>query len=380
MSNQKRLVALTQKLLSIDSQNPPGNEVAIADFIVGELKTLGLEVRTFTYQDNRPNVVATLKGSWPRARARREALLLTPHTDVVPIGKGWRYDAYGRDIVGKRIYGRGASDDKGNLACAMEALRSLLEEGFRPRKDIILAATADEETGSHAGIKPLLVKKILRPRLALVLDSVDFDTVIAQKGLMHLRVIVQGKKAHGATNWKGVNAIEQSAEIIRRLKAIRWDFSAHPLLNHPTVNIGTIHGGDKVNIVADHCEFSVDLRFMPGMKSKEIFRSVRREVAAVTSRARLVVDDLQEPFEMPSDNQFVQLFQAAAVSVGKSARLKGSDGATVISFFKKQGIPAFATGFGKSGTQHINDEYAEIPVLYQGARVLERFVRAYDAI
>ena len=153
MINKIRLIKLTQKVLSIDSQNPPGNEKAIGDFIVKDMKALGLEVKVVSYKKDRPNVIATLKGSLPRKEAAREALLLTPHTDVVPVGKGWKHNAFGKDIVGGKIYGRGASDDKGNLACAMEALRSLVEDGFKPRKDIILAATADEETGSHEGIK-----------------------------------------------------------------------------------------------------------------------------------------------------------------------------------------------------------------------------------
>src|SRR3989339_11456 len=135
MANKERLVKLVQKVLSIDSQNPPGNEKAIGDFIIKEMKPLGLDVRLVSYKKDRPNVIVTMKGSLPRKEAAREALLLTPHTDVVPIGKGWKFSPFGKDIVGGRIYGRGASDDKGNLACAMEAVRSLVESGYRPRKD-----------------------------------------------------------------------------------------------------------------------------------------------------------------------------------------------------------------------------------------------------
>ncbi len=378
MINKDRLVKLTQKVLAIDSQNPPGNEVEIADLVVKDMKSLGLNVEVVTYKLNRPNVIATLKGSWPRAQAAKEALLITPHTDVVPIGTGWKHDPFGKDIVGGKIYGRGASDDKGNLACSMEAIRSLVEAGFRPRKDIILAATADEETGSHHGIKPLLDKGVLNPRLALVLDSVDFDTVIAQKGLFHSRFQISGKKAHGATNWIGVNAIEQAAEIIRRLKAYPFKFKKHDLLNHPTVNIGTIRGGDKVNMVADFCEFSVDIRYMPGMDPKALISQVKALVGSVTPKFKMIIDDLQLPYEVSAKNPFVQAFLKSAQAEKQKARLKGSDGATVISFFQHHGINAFATGFGKAGTLHANDEYAEVKTLYYGARVLERFIKDYD--
>ena len=77
---------------------------------------------------------------------------------------------------------------------------------------------------------------------------------------------------------------------------------------------------------------------------------------------------------------YVKTFLASAQKAGVAPRLKGSDGATVISFFQHYKISAFATGFGKSGTLHADDEYAEIKTLYNGARILETFVKDYDQI
>ncbi len=380
MISRSRLIKTTQKVLSIDSQNPPGNEAKIAELVAKEMRSLGLEVKMVSYKKDRPNVIATWRGSLPRQQSAGRALLITPHTDTVPIGKGWKFDPLGKDIVAGKIYGRGASDDKGNLACAMEALRSLREDGYAPRKDIILAATSDEETGSHLGIKPLLEKGVLRPQLALVLDSVDFDTVIAQKGLCHCRVRVFGKKAHGATNWMGVNAIELAAKIIRRLKKHECVFKKHSLLNHPTVNIGTIRGGDKVNMVADFCEFSVDIRYMPRTDPKKVIRQVKDIIGSVADKYELLIDDIQLPYEIDEDDPYVTAFVKAAKRCGQKAHLKGSDGATVISFFQHHGITAFATGFGKSGTLHADDEYAEVKTLYNGSRVLAEFIKDYDQL
>lgn len=377
MANKKRLIHLTKKVLSIDSQNPPGNEVAIADFIAKDMKSLKFDVQTISYQKNRPNVIAVWKGSLPSKQAQEQSLLLTPHTDVVPIGHGWKYNPFG-EIRGRKIYGRGASDDKGNLACAMEALRSLKEQGFVPKKDIILAATADEETGSKQGIKPLLKKGVLRPGLALVLDCLDHDTVVAQKGLLHLKIRVFGKKAHGASNWLGINAIEQAVKMIDALKKFPFQYQKHKFLNHPTVNIGTIKGGDKVNIVADYCKFTVDIRFMPSMDEKKMIKDIKKIIYGVSKNVEITIDDLQLPFEMDMKNPYVKMFLSSAKKVGVKAKLTGSNGATVISFFKAHGIPCFATGFGKTGTMHATDEYAEIKTLFDGTRLLEEFIRMYD--
>ncbi len=380
MINKSRLIKLTQKVISYNSENPPGNEWDLAQFIIKDMKSCGLEVKTYTYAKGRPNIVATLKGTLPRAQAAREAILITPHFDTVPIGKGWKFKPLGGQIRGGKIYGRGASDDKGNLTSCMEVMRSLVEDGVKLRKDVIMAATVDEETGSHAGIIPLLDKKVLKPGLALVMDSDEFYTIIAQKGLIHSRIQIFGKKAHGAYNWRGVNAIEQATEVIRKVKALRWSYKKHPLLRGPTTNIGVIKGGDKVNMVADFCEFALDLRYVPGMDPQAILRRLRATVRTVTPRFKISIDDLQLPYAIAPTHPAVELYLKTARTMKCPAAVKGSEGATVITFFKKHGIPAFATGYGARGTAHTTDEYIRVNTLHTGTRLLEQYIKEYDRI
>ena len=378
MINKQRLITIITKLLQINSANPPGNEVAVADYVARDLKSIGLDIKIYSFAKNRPNVIATLKGTWPRAKAAREALLITPHYDTVPFGEGWKFDPLGATIHKGRIYGRGASDDKGNCAVGMEALHSLVEDGVRLQRDIVFAATADEETGSKLGVIPLLKKGILRPKAALITDSEEFDAIIAQKGLFHCRVQIFGKKAHGAYNWLGVNAIEIAARVIDRLKKHQFKYKKHPLLVPPTKNIGTIRGGDKVNMVADFCEFALDVRFMPGMKAENILKEIKSIIAKETKDFKVVIDDSQKPYGIDPQHPFVKTYVDTCRKMGFKANLKGSQGATVITFFQDYGIPAFSTGWGSHGVIHANDEYAEIKTLYNGARVLEAFIKEYD--
>ncbi len=378
MINDTRLIALTQKVISFNSENPPGNELALANFIEEDMRSLGIEVKIHTFEKNRPNIVATLKGMGPDAA--KNSILLTPHFDTVPIGGGWKFDPLGGQIKAGKIYGRGASDDKGNLACCMEVMRSLVEDKVRLQNDVIMAATVDEETGSKAGIIPLLDQGILKPGFGLIVDSDEFYTIIAQKGLLHTRIQIFGKKAHGAYNWRGVNAIEQAAEVIRLLKAHKFKFKKHPLLHPPTMNIGTIRGGDKVNMVADFCEFSLDTRFLPGMKSSEVLAQIKAIVGKVTPKFKVIIDDLQQPYEIAADHPFVETYVATAQKMKIPAQVKASEGATVITFFKKHGIPAFATGFGAKGTAHTTDEYAKVKTLVKGARLMEQFIKNFDQI
>ncbi|MBI3314392.1 MAG: M20 family metallopeptidase [Candidatus Omnitrophica bacterium] len=378
MVNRNRLVRLTQKLVQFDSVNPPGNERAVSKFIEKDMRSLGLDVKMVSFQKDRPNVIATLKGTWPRPQAAKEAVLITPHIDTVLFGSGWTFKPTGGEIHRGRIYGRGASDDKGNCAVGMEALRSLVEDGVGLKRDIVFAATVDEETGSHYGIRPLLDQGVLRPKVALITDSEEFDAIIAQKGLVHCRVQIFGKKAHGAYNWMGVNAIEIASRVINRLKEHQFKFRKHPLLVPPTKNIGTIRGGDKVNMVADFCEFSLDVRFMPGMTAAGVVQEVRAVVGRETKKFKVIIDDSQKPYEINPQHPFVKTYVDVCRKMGFKTKWTGSQGATVITFFQDHGIPAFSTGWGSHGVIHANDEYAEIKNLYNGACVLEAFLKEYD--
>ncbi len=379
MINKDRLVKLTQKLLQFNSVNPPGNELAVSRFIEKDMRSLGLDVKTVSFVKDRPNVIATLKGSLPRKEAAKGSILITPHIDTVPFGTGWKFDPIGGKIHQGRIYGRGASDDKGNAAVGMEVLRSLVESGFKPRYDIIYAATVDEETGSHQGIRPLLSKGILRPGFGLITDSEEFDCVVAQKGLFHCRVQIFGKKAHGAYNWRGISAIEIAARVINRLKDHQFKFKKHPLLVPPTKNIGTIKGGDKVNMVADFCEFALDIRFMPGMTAAGVLKEVKAIVGKEAKQFKIFIDDAQKPYQIDPKHPFVKTYMDVCRKMGADAKLVGSQGATVISFFQDYKIPAFSTGWGAHGVIHANDEYAVIKTLHEGARVLEAYLKAFDA-
>lgn len=387
MISKTRLIKLTQRLIRINSENPPGDERAVASFVAATLKGMGFSPRVYEFSRRRPNVAAVFKG----VRGGK-ALLVTPHLDTVPAGRGWAHGPFSADVSGNRIYGRGASDCKGNLAVLLEVFRSLREDRIPLKHDIIFLATCDEETGSAKGLIPILRQGIFRPSSALILDSDEFNIITAQKGLIHFKVKVSGKKAHGAYPERGVNAIDTAVSLIGALKTISFVpegrkhsgtgivYRPHPLLKAPTVNIGTIRGGDKVNMVADWCEFEADIRFLPGMKAGKILVPIKRIFRKIAGGSfRLEVNDIQQPYEIGIDHPMVASLKKAARGIVKASPVKGSEGATVITFFKGKNIPAVATGYGASGSAHGTDEFIRIPDLYRGALVLEKFIKIFDS-
>lgn len=372
MINKNRLIRLTQRLIRINSENPGADEYDIALFLKKYLQDLGVKAKIFEFKKRRSNIIALLKG-----RDTKHTLLLSPHLDTVPAGGNWRFPAFGGIIRNNRIYGRGASDCKGNIAVAIEVINSLIEDKAILDYNLIFAATADEETGSGLGLIPLIDKKILKPDSALILDAQEFNIIVTQKGLIHLKVKILGKKAHGAYPWLGENAIDLSLNIIKDIEKYKFRFKRNPLLRPPTVNIGTIHGGDKVNIVSDWCEFELDLRFLPGMSQSNILKIIKNIIRKYTKRFKIKIEGLQKPYEINKRHPLVYYLLEAIRDFKAKAKITGSEGATTITFFEKKNIPAVAFGVGSKSCAHITDEYISINNLCYGAKVLERFLKIY---
>ncbi len=372
MINKKRLVRLTQQLIRINSENPGNNESEIAGFVKRYLNAFGVKSKIYEFKKGRSNLVARLEG-----RDKKHSLLITPHLDTVPAGRNWKFPPFFAKIYKDKIYGLGATDCKANLAVSLEVMNSLVEENMVLDYNLIFAATADEETGSDLGLIPLLDKGILKPDAAVVLDSDDFSIIVAQKGLIHLKVKIRGIKAHGAYPWRGVNAIEKAVDILYELKSRKFEFKKNKYLKPPTMNIGTIKGGDKVNIVADWCEFELDYRFLPGMKAEKILNELNNVIRKYTKKFEIEVAGIQKHYSINEAHPLVKTIVNALDKVRITPQISGSEGATTIAFFKDKNIPAIATGFGTDGLAHCVDEYVKIDNLYKGALVLEEFLTSY---
>ncbi|NOR84610.1 ArgE/DapE family deacylase [archaeon] len=370
MINKERIIDLTQRLVRAKSENPPGDEYKSAMIVKKELEKLGLIVNIYEFEKKRPNVIGILKG----ADTTKKSLLITPHLDVVPAGKGWKKHPFSAEYINGKIYGRGTSDCKGHVAICIEVVKSILENNQKLNGDLIFAATVDEETGSRYGLIPLLEKGILKPTNAIAIDDGDFKIISAQKGVMHLTIKIMGKKAHGAYPHKGINAIEIAAKIIVDLKTHKFKYKKHNLFEKPTINIGKINGGQKVNIVADSCIFELDLRFLPGMNKERILTDIKTIINNYSDESKIIIDMDQEPYEIDSEHKIIQKLKQSFKKYNIPANIVGSSGATVISLFKKHNIPSIATGFSVGDLMHATDEYVIVDDLVVGAKILEDFI------
>jgi succinyl-diaminopimelate desuccinylase len=371
MVNEKRAVRLLQDLVRINSENPPDDCRKIAAFVRKQMESAGLSVKTYEYRKGAPVLVGTLRGV---GKGRRASLLLVPHMDTVPAGSGWKHDPFRAEIINGRMYGRGVQDCKIHVAACIEAARCIVESGVKLEGDLVVAVIPDEETGSRS-LAPLVKKRVLDTDCVIVTDHWDFDVVAAQKGLIHMRITVFGKKAHGAYPWLGDSAIDRAAAIVSDLKKLKFRYKKSARYHGPTINVGTIRGGETVNTVASRCEIGVDLRYLPGMGYSRIMTRVAATVSSHAKKYEIVVDDHQAPFASDTRLPYVRTLLSCIRKRRKSARIVGTDGVTAISFFKKRN--AVCVGFGPAGVAHMTDEYILVSNLMDGTSVLEDFVEAY---
>lgn len=370
---EKTAVALLQKLIRIDSQNPPGNERKIICFIKTYLKKLGVASKIYEFKKNRLNLICNLAS----INAKRR-IIFTPHVDTVPASGKWKFSPFSATIHNGRLYGRGATDCKVNVAVALFLIKRLKEtKTILKNLDLIFAFTADEETGNHYGIMPL-TRYFKNIDYGVVLDADEFDIIVAQKGLLHLRVEFFGKEAHGAYPERGVNAVEKGVLILQEILRRKLNYKAHALLKKPTLNIGRFSGGDKVNVVAGWAFFEIDIRYLPSMNDKDIIRDIEKIIKKHTIKYKIKIISHQAPIEIDTSIPTIKVLRNILKDNKIQSKLKPSFGATVINYLTDMGIESFAFGFGSKGNAHIKDECVKISNIKKGVKVLEEYVKGLD--
>lgn len=378
--NERDLVDLMVASLRVNTVNPPGNERPLAELWGRWMEELGLEVRLQPLGENRANVIGVLKG-----KGTKPSLLYNGHLDTVPPGAvEWDYGPFSGQIVGDRIYGRGAADMKSGVVAMIMAAGAIKAAGIELEGDLVVAATAGEETDSIGARKFLQEKEMEKVGAMVIGEPSNNNIVIAEKGTLWLKITTYGKTAHGSMPHLGVNAILHMNQIISRLENLKFAYNPHPLLGGPTLNIGTIAGGVTTNVVADQCQMSIDIRSVPGMEHaaileelKNMLKELERELPGF--RAKLEVINDRPPVDMEEDNEFVQLGMKVAEQVlGKRPVPGGVNFYTDAAVFvPATNLPMFIFGPGKSELAHQPNEYVEISKLVEAAQFYAAFAAEY---
>ncbi|MGD2179289.1 MAG: M20 family metallopeptidase [Anaerolineae bacterium] len=371
---REELVTLAQELIRIPSENPPGDEKPVAEFLAGRLRKLGMQVQVKDVDEHvgRPNVLAT----WDTG-VDGPTLLFNGHLDVVPAGEGWSVEPFAGETRGGRLYGRGACDMKGPLAAVVDAVAAVRRVGVPLRGKLILAGVVGEEQ-DQSGTRQLVRDGIMAD-YGIVAEPTTLVPVIAHKGEVYYDITTFGKAAHGSVPHLGVNAVFKMMPVIEGVQALaeRLKLKNHPLCGHPTVNLGVIRGGEISNAVPDRCTISLDRRLIPG----ETFEEAQAEIDAILAEIATVDPEFEaavtapmtwKPMEIAEGEPIVialrrQTEEVTGVDPGLEGWAATCDASLLVN---DAGIPACIFGPGDLfGQAHKPDESVEIDGLVKGARV-----------
>jgi acetylornithine deacetylase/succinyl-diaminopimelate desuccinylase-like protein len=318
-------VALLQRLLRINTVNPPGNEEPAQELLADTLTDAGFECQFLAAEPGRPNLVARLRGE----RSGR-TLCLLGHVDTVPAKPSeWSFDPWSGDVVDGEIRGRGAQDMKDQVAAEVAAAAALGREGWRPASgDLLVVTTADEEMGAEAGAQWLCREHPDAVRCDYVLnegggvafevEGKRFYTVcVGEKGVFRFLVRTQGRAGHASVPALGDNALLKLAPLLERLssqppvnatpEAVEFAYAvsgeeigADPdgldeavdhlrerapevvaYLLEPMLRVTLVptqaRASEKANVIPSSAETLVDCRVPPGVEEDE----VRRQAEAI---------------------------------------------------------------------------------------------------
>ncbi|MEU5690217.1 M20/M25/M40 family metallo-hydrolase [Actinosynnema sp. NPDC020468] len=360
-------IGLARRLIRFDTTNPPGREGECVAFVDGLLRAAGLETRVLERTAGRPNLVARLPG-----RGVAPGLVLHAHVDVVPVdGQPWTREPFAGEVVDGELWGRGAIDMKGPLACMLSAVLRLAAAGTPPAGDVVLAVVADEEAGSadgagflvreHAGLFAGAAYAVGEDGGAgVALDgSVRLHpVVVAEKRAVWLRATLRGPAGHasrvtppesaprllnrllGAFDGGGLGprrteagdrmltglaaaAPEPLAGGLRRFRDDPADVDALAVLDpvdalflrsisQHTVNPTVIRAGAKTNVVPAEISVDLDGRLLPGLGTADFLAAVRDAVDFPLDLEVLVEGEpMREPVFGPFYDSVVRVLREA---------------------------------------------------------------------
>ena len=379
---EEELLSLAKEMIKIGSENPPGNEKGLADYMMEVFNGIGLKAFQLDFLPNRPNVVA-LYGSRDQGRS----LIFDGHLDTVPCGDFslWSVNPLEGIIKDGRLYGRGAADMKSSIAAFTCALKAILDSGIKLKGQVTIILTSDEEI-SGLGTKSVL-EKGYRADAAIVGEPSNLEVNTAHKGVARWRLTTFGKAVHASTPQEGVNAIYKMAKAIIRLEEIAEKYfqqeRAHPILGRPTLNVGIIRGGVKDNIVPDSCEITIDRRLLPGETWNEVEKEFREELEKLACedpnfRYELKLYHVHNAAETPSTHPFVRLAKNAVKDVlGRESTVEGFVATTEMSHLVEAGIPSIILGCGDLKVAHTINEYVPVQQIVDATKIYTLTILRY---
>jgi acetylornithine deacetylase/succinyl-diaminopimelate desuccinylase family protein len=387
--SEGELLELTRKLIGIPShKDAPGREKAVAEYIYEFCKANGLEAELKPVEGERCNVYAYLKGD-----GSGKTLMLNGHTDTVP-PYNMTVDPFAAEVVNGEIFGRGAVDMKGALACMLISMLALKRSGCSLKGNVVFTGVVGEEEKSEGTEQ--IIELGLKADGAIVGEPSNYEYAIGHRGLEWLEIIIRGKAAHGGVPSAGINAIEKAAVLIERIRKNiypKLESRYNEYMGPSVMNFGVIRGGNQPSMVADYCSISIDRRYIPGetvdsviKEYQEVIEEIKAEDPQFDAEIRRIPENmlkLDHVYLMtPTDDPIVTAVKESLKDIiGKEpeiTRRRGWTDAALLSNYG--GIPTVVCGPGNISYSHTRDERVAVADLVNMVKVYVAAIKRFCGV
>ena len=354
---------------------------ALIDYCEDYLHKLGAtSFKTFDEEKKRVNLFATLKAKKTNGI---KPIILSGHTDTVPVSKSWSTDPFKATIKGDKLYGRGSCDMKGFIACALAYAPIYSKSNLN--RDIHFSFTFDEETACIGA--PILIEELKRRNIkdgiCIVGEPTNMKIIDAHKGCYEYTTHFKGLAGHSSAPHKGVSAVEYASRYVNKLIELREKLKEREpkdsIFDPPfsTLSIGGVFGGIAHNVIADKCHINWETR--PVVKEDGIF--LNQEIDKYANE--VLLPDMKKVFPNASIEKniigeiigFDRKSKSDACELISS--LTGDNSRQVVSFgteaglFQEIGISTVVCGPGSIEQAHKIDEFIILDELKKCLKLLE---------
>ncbi len=373
------LVEISRQLIRVPSET--GREKEVSELCQSMMREMGMEAHGLAAPatPDSPNAV----GVWGGVGGG-PAIQYSGHLDTVGIGdrSKWFTDPYGGEVIDGKLYGRGSMDSKGGgIASTLVAIKAIQEAGIRLKGDVILVGTVYEEVGGDFGMRYVVESGVVDPDMFIYCVHSDMEIKAHFKGVLWTKWAIRGQTAHGSMPHRGVNAVIRAARIIGEIDGRRGArFEPHPVLGDHTYNFGWITGGGanpRYNMVADICQFGLDMRLVPGQSTagveaelQDLIKELKAQDSDLDASFEVIIRD--EPATVSEDEAVFRLVQDCATEIlGRPPTVGGTIAAGDLAAVFAQGKVGIGFGPGdlERGNAHKENEFIEIDQLVQATEV-----------
>lgn len=325
--------------------------------------------------DERPVIIGEYQ---PEGEEKGKSIIFQGHIDVVspePVSL-WEHNPWGAEIIGNKMYGRGTADMKSGVAAMIFALKAIRDAGIKLSSKVFIKTVTEEECTGNGALAAL--EAGFKADAALIPEPVlGQKALIAQVGVIWVRIKVKGLGAHTERAEKAVNSIIEGYKMIHALldyekelnsKRKHKDFSNH---SHPyNINIGKIHSGDWPSTVPSECTVEARVGFPPGVNPQKIKDELKAYLLAVAEKDEWLKENPPEitfygfhaeGFSIDPDQEVFRVLNEAHVAVEEKPLEYGSFTATTDARFYNLYYDIPATCYGPTGDQlHAPNEWVNL--------------------